>query len=65
MGRRRYVRAFLAAGLELVDCVEPTHDAATLAGHLAHSFVPDAVVQAYEGLPFLLVWNLRVPAARS
>ncbi|HEV7721028.1 MAG TPA: class I SAM-dependent methyltransferase [Iamia sp.] len=54
-----YVRAIGAAGLEIVDCVEPTHEAETLAGHLAYPFVPDAVVEAYEGLPFLLIWHLR------
>jgi SAM-dependent methyltransferase len=57
----RYVRAIRDAGLEIVDCVEPVHDAEMLAGHLAHPFVPEAVVQAYEGLPFLLVWHLGVP----
>jgi hypothetical protein len=57
-----YVRAFRAAGLEVVDCDEPVHDAEMLAGHLAHPFVPDAVIEAYEGLPFILVWNLRVPS---
>ncbi len=57
-----YVRAFHAAGLEVVGCTEPTHDAGTLTGHLAHAFVPDAVVQAYEDLPFLLIWSLRVPS---
>ncbi len=61
----RYVRGILDAGLEVVDCVEPTHDEAMLSGHLAYPFVPRAVVQAYEGLPFLLVWHLRVPEPTS
>ena len=56
-----YVRGFHAAGLEVVDCVEVDHDAETLAGHLAQPFVPDAVQEAYAGLPFLLIWHLRVP----
>jgi SAM-dependent methyltransferase len=58
----RYVRACRALGLEVVDCVELDHTAEMLTGHLAHPFVPDAVVQAYEGLPFLLIWHLEVPA---
>lgn len=57
-----YVRSFRAAGLEVVDCVEVQHVAETLTGHLAHPFVPEAVIDAYEGLPFILVWQLEVPS---
>ena len=57
----RYVRAVLDAGLEVADCVEVPTDEAMLTGHLAHAFVPEAVRQAYEDLPFLLVWHLKVP----
>lgn len=56
-----YLRAARAAGLEVVDCAEPVMDDAVISGHLAHPFVPDAVRQAYEGLPFLVVWHLRRP----
>lgn len=58
----RYVRGALDAGLRIVDCVEVETDEAMITGHLAHAFVPDAVRQAYEGLPFLLIWHLEVPA---
>lgn len=57
----RYVRAALDAGLAIVDCVEVEPDDDMITGHLAHAFVPDAVRQAYEGLPFLLIWHLEVP----
>lgn len=56
-----YVRSVRAAGLEVVDCIEVEHAAETLTGHLAHPFVPDAVIEAYQGLPFILVWHLKVP----
>lgn len=54
-----HVRAAHAAGLAIADCVEVPPDEAMLSGHLAYPFVPEAVVQAYEGIPFLLIWELR------
>lgn len=54
------MRAFRDAGLAIVDCTEVDVDDAMIAGHLAHAFVPDAVRQAYDGLPFLLIWHLEV-----
>lgn len=58
-----HVRAAHAAGLQIVGCTEVDADEQMLTGHLAYPFVPDAVLQAYEGLPFLLIWELRVPEA--
>ncbi|HMJ75064.1 MAG TPA: class I SAM-dependent methyltransferase [Iamia sp.] len=59
----RYVRGALDAGLAIVDCAEIAADEAMITGHLAYGFVPDAVRQAYEDLPFILVWHLRKPAS--
>jgi ubiquinone/menaquinone biosynthesis C-methylase UbiE len=56
-----HVSAIVELGLEIVGCAEIPPDEAMLTGHLAHPFVPDAVVEAYQGIPFILVWHLRVP----
>ncbi|HXH58092.1 class I SAM-dependent methyltransferase [Iamia sp.] len=51
-----YVRAARAAGLEVVDCEEPVMDEA-VTNHPAYGFVPDAVREAYTGMPLLVVWR--------
>jgi SAM-dependent methyltransferase len=54
-----YVDAALAAGLEIVECQEPTFTEPALAANPAHAILPDAVRQAFLGLPFVVVWRFR------
>lgn len=58
-GHGDYLRAFRAAGLRVLDCVEPRLRAADVA-HLRRAFgrIPEATAQAYVGLPAVLVWSL-------
>lgn len=56
-----YVNAAIAAGLEIVECREPTFPPSALETNPAYAVVPDAVREAYTGLPFLVVWRLRKP----
>jgi SAM-dependent methyltransferase len=54
-----YLRAFRAASLRVVDCIEPTFGAPETAMQgPASSFVPRAADAAYLGLPGALVWAL-------
>jgi ubiquinone/menaquinone biosynthesis C-methylase UbiE len=57
----RYLRAARTAGLTVVDCVEVESDEDLVTSHLAYAFHPDAVRQAFEGVPFVVVWELRRP----
>ena len=57
-----YVNAAVAAGLEVVECQEPTFPDEALATNPAHAVVPDAVRQAFGGLPFIVVWRFTRPA---
>jgi SAM-dependent methyltransferase len=58
-----YVGAALRAGLGIRECREPEVPAAAITANPAHAVVPDAVRQALDGLPFLLVWRFeRAPA---
>jgi ubiquinone/menaquinone biosynthesis C-methylase UbiE len=55
-----FISAFRAAGLELVECVEPRFDPAhARAKRRAFEHIPEAVVAAYQGLPGVLVWDVR------
>jgi ubiquinone/menaquinone biosynthesis C-methylase UbiE len=56
-----YVHAALAAGLVVRDCREPVVPDSVIVNNPAYGVVPDAVRQAFEGLPFLLVWSLDKP----
>jgi ubiquinone/menaquinone biosynthesis C-methylase UbiE len=56
-----YVRAAAAAGLVVRDCREPVVPESAITTNPAYTVVPDAVRQAFEGLPFLLVWSLAKP----
>jgi ubiquinone/menaquinone biosynthesis C-methylase UbiE len=56
-----YVRATMAAGLVVRDCREPVVSERVITNNPAYAVVPDAVRQAFEGLPFLLVWSLEKP----
>jgi ubiquinone/menaquinone biosynthesis C-methylase UbiE len=62
-GISEYVQAATAAGLVVGDCREPVIPESAITGNPAFPVVPDAVRQAFEGLPFLLVWRLDKPAA--
>jgi 2-polyprenyl-3-methyl-5-hydroxy-6-metoxy-1,4-benzoquinol methylase len=57
-----YVAAAHAAGLSVADCREPPAPDAVITSNPAHGFVPDAVRQAFDGLPFLLAWRLEKPS---
>lgn len=52
-----YVAAATAAGLRVRACLEPETPASAIEANPAHAVLPDAVRQAFEGLPFLLVWH--------
>jgi ubiquinone/menaquinone biosynthesis C-methylase UbiE len=56
-----YIRATMAAGLVVRDCREPVVPESVITNNPAYTVVPDAVRQAFEGLPFLLVWSLEKP----
>jgi SAM-dependent methyltransferase len=58
-----YVRAALDAGLLIRECREPVVPDVAITTNPAHAVVPDAVRQAFEGLPFLLVWRFERTAA--
>jgi SAM-dependent methyltransferase len=53
-----YLAAFAAAGLELGGCLEPVLTADQIAAkQRAFGHIPEAVLQAYVGLPGVLVWS--------
>jgi SAM-dependent methyltransferase len=52
-----YVRAAGEAGLLIRDCREPVVPDSAITTNPAYAAVPDALRQALEGLPFLLVWR--------
>jgi SAM-dependent methyltransferase len=55
-----YLAAFTAAGLELRDCLELSLTADHVrAKQRAFQHIPEAAMQAYVGLPGVLVWNVR------
>lgn len=56
-----YVNAAVGAGLEIVECHEPVHGPETYGSNPAYAVLPDAVEQAYAGLPFLVIWRMRKP----
>lgn len=56
-----YVNAAVHAGLDIVECREPTFPQSGLEANPAHAVLPDAVEQAFTGLPFIVVWRLRKP----
>lgn len=56
-----YVNAAVAAGLEIVECREPTVPDSGIEANPAYPVLPDAVRQAFGGLPFVVVWRMRKP----
>ncbi|MGH9270085.1 MAG: methyltransferase type 11, partial [Ilumatobacteraceae bacterium] len=57
----RYLQAARAAGLTVMNCVEVESDEDLITSHLAYSFHPDAVREAFEGVPFVVIWQLGQP----
>jgi SAM-dependent methyltransferase len=56
-----YVNSAVAAGLRIDECVEVEFPDDALAANPAAAVLPDAVRQAFGGLPFLLVWRCSKP----
>jgi ubiquinone/menaquinone biosynthesis C-methylase UbiE len=56
-----YVGAIAAAGLAVRECREPLVPEQAIVTNPAYAVLPDAVRQAFEGLPFLLMWSLDKP----
>ncbi|MDH3706919.1 MAG: class I SAM-dependent methyltransferase [Acidimicrobiia bacterium] len=52
-----YVEAAIGAGLTVAECREPTFPQSGLEANPAYAIVPDAVRQAFEGLPFIVIWR--------
>lgn len=57
-----YVNAAVAAGLEIVGCDEVEYPESAIQANPAYAVLPDAVRQAYTGLPFIVIWQFRVPS---
>jgi ubiquinone/menaquinone biosynthesis C-methylase UbiE len=53
-----YLSAFRAAGLTVLDCIEPPVDEAVVRMQPAFAAIPDATRQAFLDLPYLLIWRL-------
>jgi ubiquinone/menaquinone biosynthesis C-methylase UbiE len=54
-----YLTAFRSANLQVSGCAEPTLRAVDVpAKRRAFRHIPDATVQAYAGLPAVLVWDV-------
>jgi ubiquinone/menaquinone biosynthesis C-methylase UbiE len=56
-----YVTAAIDAGLVVAECHERSFPESAITTNPAYSFVPDAVRQAFTGLPFLLAWRFTKP----
>lgn len=55
-----YLAAFRTAGLTVRCCIEPPVDGAIVAQLPTYRVYPEATRQAYEGLPWLLIWDLEL-----
>lgn len=58
-----YVNSAVGAGLRIDECVEVEFPEQALATNPAAAVLPDAVRQAFGGLPFLLVWRFSKQAS--
>lgn len=56
-----YVNAAVGAGLEIAECREPTFPENGMEANPAFAVFPEAVLQAFGGLPFIVVWRFRKP----
>jgi ubiquinone/menaquinone biosynthesis C-methylase UbiE len=54
-----YLTAFRAAGLTVLDCLEPPADETVMTANPSYAAFPEATRQALLGLPFLLIWKLK------
>jgi ubiquinone/menaquinone biosynthesis C-methylase UbiE len=54
-----YVRAFALAGLSVADCIEVPMGQAQIERLPSFGLYPDASREAYEGIPYLLIWRLQ------
>jgi ubiquinone/menaquinone biosynthesis C-methylase UbiE len=59
-----YIAAFGAAGLSIVECIEPRVIEDRLDTFPSYPVLPEATRQAFLGMPYLLVWHLRHDAVR-
>jgi len=57
-----YISAFNAAGLSIETCIEPPFTDVQIETMPSYGVYPRASRQAFEGLPCLLIWHLRVPS---
>jgi ubiquinone/menaquinone biosynthesis C-methylase UbiE len=53
-----YLTAFRAAGLTVLNCLEPPVDEAVVAATPYYNVYPDAARQAFLGMPYLIIWQL-------
>lgn len=56
-----YVNAAVRAGLEIVECHEPTFSQSAIETNPAYAILPDAVRAAFADLPLIVVWRMRKP----
>jgi ubiquinone/menaquinone biosynthesis C-methylase UbiE len=54
-----YVNGFVATGWDVCECMEPPMPVEAIEKIPAYPVIPDAVREAFDGLPFLLIWKLR------
>lgn len=53
-----YLRAFEAAGLRVMQCIEPPTPDSGMTGGIGGPFLAEATRQALEGLPAAIIWDL-------
>lgn len=56
-----YIAAFTGAGLRVVDCQEIPMPESAITGNPVYPLIPDAVTQAFGGMPFILTWQAVKP----
>ena len=54
-----YLRAFRSAGLSVADCIEVPMGPSQIERLPSFGLYPDASREAYEDLPYLLIWRLQ------
>jgi SAM-dependent methyltransferase len=55
----RYLTAFRAAGLDVVDCIEATWSDAAIQALPTYGVIPDGLAAALTGMPLILAWDLQ------
>ena len=56
-----YIAAFTGAGLRVVDCQEIPMPESAITSNPVYPLIPDAVTQAFAGMPFILTWHATKP----